>query len=134
VKADPRVGTVAGQRVDQARLDRARALRHSLTPEEATLWARLHRRQLDGWAFRRQQVIAGFIADYYCAAAQLVVEVDGVWHDAERERDAERDAVLAERGIQVVRIPNAAIRYDLDAVLTQIRRAIALRQSPPTSA
>jgi len=41
--------------------------------------------------FRRQQVIAGFIVDFYCHKAALVVEVDGDIHDLQKEEDERRE-------------------------------------------
>jgi very-short-patch-repair endonuclease len=58
----------------------ARALRKEMTPAEQTLWSELRGNQLHGAKFRRQQVIAGYIADFYCHAARLVIELDGPVH------------------------------------------------------
>ncbi len=71
---------VIGQGVQLAKVERARQLRREPTREEALLWERLRRNQLDGLHFRRQQIIDGFIVDFYCHAAGLVVEVDGPIH------------------------------------------------------
>ncbi len=61
-----------------------------------------------GLKFRRQQIVAGFIVDFYCASLRLVVELDGGTHDdpAHAERDALRTQALAMRAITVVRLPN----------------------------
>jgi very-short-patch-repair endonuclease len=93
-----------------------------MTPAERTLWARLRRNQLDGLHFRRQQVIDGFIADFYCHAAGLVVELDGPVHDSQPEYDAERDRIFAGRGLCVLRFRNEAVYASMDEVL----RAIAV--------
>ena len=53
-----------------------------------------------------QQVIAGFIVDFYCHKAGLVVEVDGDVHDLQQEEDARREKVLREMGLRVVRFRN----------------------------
>ena len=34
---------------------------------------------------RRQQVISGFIVDYYCHKADLIIEVNGDVHDLQKE-------------------------------------------------
>ena len=100
---------VRGQRVSATKVERARELRNVMTPTEAMLWERLRDNRLTGFHFRRQQVIDGFIVDFYCHAAKLVIEVDGPIHEDQREYDAARDKVLVRRGLQVMRVSNDAI-------------------------
>jgi len=52
-----------------------------------------------------QQVIAGFIVDFYCHKAGLVVEVDGDVHDLQQEEDARREKVLREMGLRTCAEP-----------------------------
>jgi very-short-patch-repair endonuclease len=59
----------------------ARDIRHNATQAEEGLWVALRGRRLAGLKFRRQEVIGPFIADFYCASARLIVEVDGDIHD-----------------------------------------------------
>ncbi|HCG30677.1 MAG TPA: restriction endonuclease, partial [Chloroflexi bacterium] len=73
-------GIIKGQDVRSGTRDRARELRQSMTPAEEWLWEALRGGRLDGLKFRRQQVIGGYIADFYCDAAGLVIEVDGPVH------------------------------------------------------
>ena len=85
---------------------RAKALRQALTPPETALWALLRTRGDGAPTFRRQHPIGPYIADFYCAAARLVVEIDG-WDHARPERvtrDAGRDRHMDELGYRVVRI------------------------------
>ena len=60
-----------------------------MTPAEKTrsVWQELRGNKL-GVHFKRQQVIAGFIVDFYCHQAALFVEVDGDIHDLQQEEDA----------------------------------------------
>ena len=74
---------VRGRRVEDAKLRKAKQLRREMTPAEQAIWQRVRKNQLGGLHFRRQQVIRGFIADFYCHTAGLVVEVDGPIHDAQ---------------------------------------------------
>lgn len=113
----------AGQEVDPAKADLARELRRRMTPEEKLLWQYLRANRLHGWHFRRQQVIDGFIVDFYCHAAGLVVELDGAVHRQQTGYDAERDAVLRRRGLRVLRLPNALVRQDLPGALARIAAA-----------
>ena len=72
------------------KLQRAKELRRDMTPAEKILWQELRANKL-GVHFRRQQVIEGFIVDFYCHKAALVVEVDGDIHDLQQEEDARRE-------------------------------------------
>ncbi len=71
---------VAGQKVGKEKIQRARELRKRMTPEEKTLWNRLRAKRFEGLHFRRQQIIDGFIADFYCNELGLVIEIDGEGH------------------------------------------------------
>src|SRR5215207_3725346 len=95
----PAQAIVVGQRVAREKVERAKALRREMTPAERRLWQQLRDHRLAGLRFRRQQVVNGFIVDFYCHAAALVVEVDGSVHSEQAEYDAERDRILAARGL-----------------------------------
>ncbi|MHB8573761.1 MAG: endonuclease domain-containing protein [Dehalococcoidia bacterium] len=114
---------VRGQRVDPVKAMLALRMRRAMTPAEATLWQKLRASRFHGLHFRRQQVIDGYIADFFCNAVSLVVEVDGDVHTEQQEYDAIRDTVLTERGLVVVRVTNNEVFHDLPAVLDRIRQA-----------
>ncbi|MBN9119677.1 MAG: DUF559 domain-containing protein [Planctomycetes bacterium] len=63
---------VRGQRVAANKVERARELRREMTPEERVLWEHVRGNGL-GYHFRRQQILRGFIADFYCHTAGLVI-------------------------------------------------------------
>lgn len=111
---------VIGQKVDPAKVRRAKELRRQMTEEEKILWQHLRANRLEGFHFRRQQIIDGFIVDFYCHAAGLVVEVDGEVHQRQVEYDAERDQRLAARGLRILRIRNQEVREALPGVLSRI--------------
>ena len=71
---------VIGQRVMAEKVAQARRLRKQMTEAEKRLWERLRGNRVDGVHFRRQQIIDGFIVDFYCHAAGLVIEIDGQIH------------------------------------------------------
>lgn len=96
---------IPGQKVAKEKLQRAKELRREMTPAEKILWEELRANKL-GVHFRRQQVIAGFIVDFYCHKAALVVEADGNIHDLQKEEDERREKVLSELGLKVVRFGN----------------------------
>lgn len=114
---------IVGQRVDSAKVERAKQFRRAMTDAEVLLWAHLRRNRLERHHFRRQQVIDGFIVDFYCHSQGLVVEVDGGQHQRRRGYDAERDRVLAQRGLRVLRITNEEVQTDVAAVLDRIAAA-----------
>ena len=94
-----------------------------MTQEEKVLWKHLRANRLDGYHFRRQQVIDGFIVDFYCHAAGLVVEVDGEVHRQQIDYDVERDRVLSKHGLSILRIMNEEVRENLSGVLSRIADA-----------
>ncbi|MFO0804491.1 MAG: DUF559 domain-containing protein [Gemmataceae bacterium] len=102
-------------------MTRAKELRRKMTPAERALWQHLRRNQLDGLHFRRQQVLFGFIADFYCHAAGLVIEVDGDVHDSQIAADADRTEILESKGFSVHRVRNEDVFSRIDVVLGEIR-------------
>jgi very-short-patch-repair endonuclease len=93
-----------------------------MTPEEKKLWLGVKGNRLEGFHFRRQQVIAGFIADFYCHAAKLVLEVDGGIHKIRTAQDEEKERVFMGKGLKVLRIPNEQIKKAFPEVLEEILR------------
>lgn len=92
---------------------RARQLRRALTKPEWLLWQIL-RLSPNGHKFRKQHPAGPFILDFFCARANLAIEIDGQAHDtADRPaRDAARDAWLLERRIDTLRIPAVDVLRD----------------------
>ena len=109
----------------------ARRQRRELSLPEALLWREL-KAQASGLRFRKQHPIKPYFADFYCAAARLVIEIDGIAHDMgdRPARDVERDADLEAQGHHVLRIPASEVLADVGATADAIvRMAIPLRQS-----
>ncbi len=125
--AHARSGIIVGRSVQRVKQERARSLRRSMTPEETLLWQHLRAHRLDGLHWRRQQVIDGFIADFYCHAAGVVIELDGAIHQRQVEYDRARDDVFAQSNLLVLRFANSDIRDQLDTVLARIRAACQRR-------
>lgn len=111
---------VVGQKVTPEKRRMAKELRQNMTPTERILWQLLRTNKLAGWHFRRQQIIDGFIVDFYCHAASLIVEVDGGIHETQKEQDAARDAHLVSRGFRVLRVTNDEVNHDIEGVLKKI--------------
>ena len=117
---------IRGQVISQEKLALAKELRRNMTEAETILWQCLRTNKLGGWHFRRQQVLFGYIADFYCHAASLVVEVDGEIHKSQHVADRERDAILESKGFNVIRFQNREVEHDLNTVLRKILAACNL--------
>ncbi len=107
-----------------ARLERAQILRRDMTDAERILWKHLRSRQLQGFKFRRQMGLRGFIADFACVEARLVIEADGGQHDLQTEQDELRTAAFAQEGYRVLRFWNHHILGNIDGVLVTIAEAL----------
>jgi len=104
------------------RFARARALRHNATPAERHAWTLLRNRGILGLKFRRQQVLHGFIVDFYCTSERIVIELEGNVHDTEAQRgyDQARTGFLEGAGYRVIRVRNRDVsREHLEEVLRE---------------
>jgi len=116
------------KRVAKVTRDRTIDLRKQATHPEKLLWSILSGRQLAGLKFRRQHPIEPFIVDFYCAEAKLVIELDGESHNGRESYDAERSKLLANLGLNVMRITNDEVLTNLDGVAEGILRVVRLKQ------
>lgn len=80
---------------------------------------------LDGFKFSRQMPIAGFICDFLCRSAQLVIELDGGQHAEQIEQDDVRTRRIEAEGYRVLRFWNNEVNENLDGVLIRISEAPA---------
>ena len=112
----------------------ARSLRRRMTSQEVKLWVHLRTWRERGFHFRRQVPRLGYILDFACLPARLVVEVDGGQHgfDLHAARDIERDRRLSEAGFAVLRFWNHEVDRNLQGVLDTILFAAEAR-TPPTA-
>ncbi len=108
----------------------ARQLRHSMTDAERRLWSKLRNRSLGGYKFRRQVPIEGYIADFACVEAKLIIELDGGQHTTSGEADQRRTEAIGSAGFLVLRFWNRDVLTRTDFVLDEIAAALALRSSP----
>ena len=102
----------------------AQALRRNMTKEERHLWYDFLKSLPR--TVHRQKVIGPYIVDFYCAAAKLVIELDGEQHYASsgKAADAQRDAYLRSLGLTVVRYSNLEIQQNFEGVCTDILQHI----------
>ena len=108
---------------------RAKELRKTATPQERHLWYDFLSRY--PVRFQRQKTIDHFIADFYCHAAKLVIELDGSQHYEEQgiERDKERTAILEQYGLKVIRFSNLDMERNFEGVCTAIDLAVKERMN-----
>ena len=97
----------------------ARSLRARAPATETLIWDLVRDRRLSGLKFRRQAPVGPYVVDFFCARHRLIVEADGPFHDAEKDRA--RDAWLASQNFRVIRLPNAEVR---ERLISEILKAI----------
>jgi very-short-patch-repair endonuclease len=106
---------------------------------EVMLW-RFLRGSPNGIRFRNQHVAGDFVLDFFCARANLAIEIDGKSHDAgdRPERDIERDAWLREHRIDTLRIPASDVLADpalaAEGILGAAAERLARFEKAPPSA
>jgi len=105
-------------------------LRKNLTPAEATLWLSIKGSKLNGRKFIRQHSIDNYIADFYCPAEKLIVELDGQGHldPIVAQHDEERTKHLNQLGYTVLRFENKLVFKHMDMVLAEIARHFKERE------
>lgn len=111
---------------------RAEELRNKMTAAEEIIWKAIH---INEWhlKFRRQHPISNYIADFYCHAIKLIIEIDGEIHeDAEvKLLDSEREQSLKDLGLQILRFKNEEVFQNRDNVIKKIGETITkLRNTP----
>ncbi|MBQ9082733.1 MAG: endonuclease domain-containing protein [Clostridia bacterium] len=106
----------------------ARMMRKAMTPHERKLWFLFL--QKHPVRFYRQRVIDSFIADFYCASAKIVIEIDGAQHNTPQglQYDRERTAIIESYGVQILRFSNSDIDFHFNDVCKTIDAAVAQRQ------
>lgn len=108
---------VIGQKVSPEKIKRAKELRRDMTPAEKILWEYLRAKRFKGLKFRRQQIIDGFIVDFYCHSVGLVIEVDGEVHNEQIEYDTEREKIISTNELTILRFTNQQVTEDIELVL-----------------
>jgi very-short-patch-repair endonuclease len=106
----------------------AKKLRENLTEAEEKLWLAVKNKQIEGYKFRRQHPIAIYIADFYCHALKLVIEIDGGYHLEEEQRllDEKRTNDIEFQGLKVMRFTNEEILLKFPEVIDKIKMFIKM--------
>ena len=113
-------------RASKHMIARARELRRGSTFPERLLWGWLRNGRCAGLKFRRQQPLGPYVADYFCASARMIVELDGRSHEAQDVQDEERQEYLEQQGLRVIRFTNDHVLANLDGVVEAIAEACTL--------
>ena len=118
----------------------AKHLRNNATLSERRLWDWLRTlRKTSGLHFRRQVPLGRFVPDFACHSAKLIIELDGPFHDPDRDR--ERDAWFATAGYRTLRFPNEMVINQWDRIVAEIEHELGIgdrlygplsRLQPPT--
>jgi very-short-patch-repair endonuclease len=103
-----------------------------MSPTEIRLW-RVLRLRPEGLHFRRQHPFGPFVFDFFCKAAGVAIEVDGLAHDfaTVAQRDLNRDQWSGELGIETIRIAAEDVRNNLEGAVTHIVNRCLERTPPP---
>jgi very-short-patch-repair endonuclease len=110
----------------------AKTMRAEPTDAERRLWQLLRAHRLGGFKFKRQVPIEGFIVDFVCFDAHLIVEADGGQH-AGSAPDAIRDQRLAALGFRILRLWNTDILTNPEGAAAAILAACEARSAPRPS-
>jgi very-short-patch-repair endonuclease len=104
---------------------RARDQRRKMSLPEVLLWQQL-RKQPDGVRFRRQHPAGPYVLDFFCATANLGIEIDGEAHNyGDRPAgDLVRDEWLIHQGVRTLRIPAVEVLRNLNGVLQAVSAAL----------
>ncbi len=110
----------------QSMTKRRRELRRSAPRAELILWTYLKNKRINGYKFRRQYSIGGYVVDFYCPNLRLAIEVDGPSHfinSGVKEYDHERQRFIESLAIKVLHITNTDIYENIDGVMNMLYSA-----------
>jgi very-short-patch-repair endonuclease len=104
----------------------ARKLRNDSTLGEVLLWNELKNKQMYGYDFHRQKPLLNFIVDLYCYELNLVIEIDGRYHNDEEKYKSDnfRDKELKNHQLTILRFTEQEVRKDMANVLRVIEQYI----------
>ena len=105
--------------------EKAESMRKNPTEAESAMWEMLRGKNLEA-KFRRQHIIGDYIVDFVCLDSQLVVEIDGGYHNdpEQKELDRQRTGFLQSKGFSVLRFTNEEVLGNTDETLGIIKNAL----------
>ena len=104
----------------------SRQLRLNSTKSEILLWEPLKSGGMD-YTFNRQKPLNNYIVDFYCRDLNLVIEIDGKYHNEPEQivKDEERQKLLTEMNINFLRFTEMEVRKNIERTLEAIKKYIA---------
>ena len=101
---------------------RAENLRNNPTEAEKKLWEALRKDPFKKYHFRRQHPIHLYIADFYSHRLNLIIEVDGEYHETEdqQRKDQLRSNLLEFQKLEIIRFTNQDVLQQIDSVLERL--------------
>jgi len=114
----------------------AKQNRKGATEAEDILWQNLRNRKLEGYKFRRQHPVAGYIPDFVCIEKKLIVEADGGYHEEADQKKfyISRSKWLEEHDYKIVRFANDEVVRNIQNVLQRISEALSNETVSATAA
>lgn len=112
--------------------ENARQMRKEPTEAEDAFWKLVSAKGLDV-KFRRQHVIGNFIVDFVCLEKNLIVEIDGGYHDDVEQQieDNLRTKELKDYGFTILRLQNEEVIGNPQEVIRKIKLALWLAEKAP---
>ncbi len=112
----------------------AKQNRKNATPAEDKLWQELRDRKINGYNFRRQHPINGFIPDFVCLEKKLIIEIDGEYHnnDEQIKYDELRTKWLGENKYRLIRFTNVEVLNKLNWVIGEIGNNLLTESGSPS--
>jgi very-short-patch-repair endonuclease len=116
--------TIPSKMGDYMLLEHSRNLRKNQTKAEGLVWKMLRAHRLNGFKFKRQQIIGPFIVDFVCLKKRLIIELDGGHHASQVLNDQSQQQWLESQGFRVLRFWNNQVLGELEAVLNTVLQAL----------
>ena len=97
-----------------------KSLRTNQTDAESRLWYHLRNRRFQGWKFRRQHILQGYIVDFVCLERKLPIELDGGQHADRKTYDNCRTRAHEKDGFKVIHFWKNDVLTNLEGALETI--------------
>jgi very-short-patch-repair endonuclease len=121
------------QKISSEKLVQAKRFRKQMTPAEMVFWEMVRNNKILGHHFRRQQLLEGFIADFFCNQIGLIVEIDGGIHEMQKDYDRERENILTQHNLTILRFSNQELLKQPGLVKQRLEETIITLTTPSTA-
>jgi len=121
------------QKINPEKLAQTKRFRKQMTQAEIVFWKLARINKVQGLHFRRQQILDGLIADFFCNQIGLIVEIDGGIHERQKDYDKERERIISQHGFVFLRFANEEVLKKPEIVKERLDNTIASLISPSTA-